>query len=338
LKRQLIDPVFIMSSERSGSNLLRTLLDNHSALYGPRAPQVMKTFEGILPYYANVNEKLPTKEIFEDMKQVVNHPFHDWKIDGGFAEVAPGGESFFDLWQGFYVEILSRTDAKSIVCKENNIFEFAFEILAAMPTAKFIYLYRDPRDVGASWMKVPLGFKNVNQASTNWHREQMACIKAIRNYNLPATLVSYEDLVEDTPGVMSRVLKDLNLEVEDACFQTEGSKNKDLKWNKYWENLDKPVMKKNAGKYKISLSGEEVKIIETRCKDSMAILGYERNNTDDWKSPAPNFIDKLYYSKFNKKKDVYKNKVVKAEVNAVLLDRAKLVNQIRNKRKSEWKA
>jgi len=306
MKRQLIDPVFIMSSERSGSNLLRTLLDNHSKLYGPRAPQLMKTFEGILPYYAALDDPLPMAKLFGDMKEVLNHKFHDWKVAGDCEEIAPAAESFFDLWP--------------------------------MPSAKFIYLYRDPRDVAASWMKVPLGFKNVNEAAVHWSKEQTKCLKVIKSFGLPAQMISYEALIENTPKEMTRLLEGLNLEIEEECFQTKSEKNKDLKWNKYWENLDKPVMNSNSGKYKISLSGEEIKIIETRCKDTMKILGYETHTDANWSAPAPSVIDKLYYSKFNKKKPLYKNKEVNAEVNEVLLDRAKVVREIRNLRKQEWKA
>jgi len=327
-----------MSSERSGSNLLRTLLDNHSELYGPRAPQLMKTFEGILPYYNGLDSNLPIPELFEDMKKVLNHQFHDWKVEGDLNYIAPEANNFFDLWQAFYDFDLKKHAASSIVCKENNIFDFAFEILNAMPSAKFLYLYRDPRDVAASWMKVPLGFKNVNEAAMNWHREQMKCIKAIKNFGLPVQLISYEALINNTPKEMTRLLEGLNLKVEEACFQTESTKNKDLKWNKYWENLDKPVMSSNSGKYKISLTGEEIKIIETRCQQSMKILGYELNTEANWQSPGPSFVDKLYYSKFNKKKPIYKNKVVDAKVNEVLLDRAKVVREIKNIRIKEWKA
>ena len=38
------DPIFIMSSERSGSNLLRILLSNHSRLAAPVAAQLLPIF------------------------------------------------------------------------------------------------------------------------------------------------------------------------------------------------------------------------------------------------------------------------------------------------------
>jgi len=302
VERKLINPIFIMSSERSGSNLLRTLLDNHSMLHGPKAPQILKTFEDILPFYDQMERGLSIsqkgiRELFDDIKAVLNHPFHDWAIDGEKDEIAPEAESFLDLWQSFYDFDLKRVNRAHVVCKENNIFDFAFQILKAMPTAKFLYLYRDPRDVAASWMKVPLGFKNVSQAATNWHQEQMKCIKAIKNYSLPATTISYEALINNTPKEMERILTFLGLNAEEACYQTDANKNTDLKWNKYWENLDKPVMKSNAGKYKISLSGEEVKIIETRCKESMGLLGYSLETDANWTTPPPNVADKIYYSK-----------------------------------------
>ncbi len=337
MKAKLKNPIFIISSERSGSNLLRTLLDNHPLLYGPLAPQLLKTFDDILPFYGSSIYDLNLDKLFEDMKSVLNHPFHDWKIEKEMNEITSDANSFMDLWQAFYAHDLERNKASHIVCKENNIFDFAFQILQAVPSSKFIYLYRDPRDVCASWMKVPLGFKNVNEAAMNWQREQMKSIKAIKNYSLPVQAISYESLIEDTPKEMTRLLEGLGLPVDPACFQTASEKNKDLKWNKYWENLDKPVMTTNKGKYKKSLSNEEIEIIETRCKEVMMLLGYELDTHANWESPAPAMIDKVYYTAIKKRKGKYVNKQVETQVNEVLLDRAKLVKEIRTKRKNEWK-
>ncbi len=96
-------------------------------------------------------------------------------------------------------------------------------------------------------------------------------------------------------------------------------------------------MANNFGKYKKSLSEEEIEIIETRCNDVMTILGYSKDTSANWKKPSPSVIDKLYYSNLNRKKSVYKNKNVSAEVNAVLMDRSKLVKEMIVKRKKEWK-
>ena len=56
--------VFIMSSERSGSNLLRSILDSHQDIAAPPALQLFRQFNRILPFYGS----LEIDENFELLK------------------------------------------------------------------------------------------------------------------------------------------------------------------------------------------------------------------------------------------------------------------------------
>ena len=73
-------PIFIMSSERSGSNLLRILLGNHSNISGPAAHQLLQTFYSQIPYYSPLSHRENLINLFEDFMAIVNHPYHSWNI------------------------------------------------------------------------------------------------------------------------------------------------------------------------------------------------------------------------------------------------------------------
>jgi hypothetical protein len=307
---RLTTPIFIVSSERSGTNLLRVLLDNHSEIHGPRAPQLLKTFSNAFPHYID-NGVLDDKKIWEDLIEQVNHPFIDWqvKIDQPLKE---GATNFLYFWDIVYDLKVRSTEKKYIACKENNLFDYLFELKTTYPKAKFIYLHRDVRDVCASWMKVPNGFKNISSAAQNWNKEQLKCIRAQRTFGLEMCAVSYEDLISDTPSVMKGVLDFIGVKVEPACFDTDKEKGKDVDWNVYWQNLGKGVMKENSKKYLKEFDVSEIQLIESRARESMKLLGYSRDTLGNWEAPKQpalfRLISRLAWG-FAKPK--YKNKLVR---------------------------
>jgi len=63
--------IILLASERSGSNLLRILLGNHSNILAPIAPHLMNIFYPIKHYYCNLIDR--QKNIRKDQaKNIVN--------------------------------------------------------------------------------------------------------------------------------------------------------------------------------------------------------------------------------------------------------------------------
>ena len=280
-------PIFIMSSERSGSNLLRSLLSNHSRLDAPTAPQLLPTFTELVGYYGSLDEKPPALQLMEDMLAVVNHPYYGWGLaaspDALWEYYSPS--SFLDIFHLIYTEHQRRYAKFRYVCKENRIFEYGAALHRHFPSGKFVYLYRDPRDIAASYQYTPAGPKSPYGAATKWEREQTRCRTIIQNLKLPTHHLSYEELVTDTENTISSLLVFLEEPVEDRCFQTMPEKNDSLTWNVYWENLAKPVQSTNTGKYKKIFRRQTINMIETLTTDSMKALGYPFETPANWQAP-----------------------------------------------------
>lgn len=331
---QLKAPIFIVSSERSGTNLLRVLLDNHSQVHGPRAPQLLKTFCRVFPHY-DLKVKAERDSLAEDFYRRVNHDFINWKLDSKetFQNLTESAH-LIDYWDLVYAAKLNKSGKSRIVCKENDLFDFAFQLNHHYPEARFIHLYRDPRDVCASWMKVPGGFSNLSQAAQNWDKEQLKCIQARETFGLQMYSISYEELIEDTPSAMKALLEGIGLELDTACYSTDKAKSEETDWNVYWENLGKGVLTNNAKKYKSELSEDEILLVETRTIESMKVLGYERETSGTWTAPEPKaawkFFNKMA-AKFATRKYRYKKVDQKDEL---LKDYAKGIKVINQRR---WK-
>jgi len=125
-ERLLQRPVFLLSSVRSGSTLLRVILDSHSALCAP-------------------------------------HELHlgdvQAKAKGWFAEHAMGDLGFDNneltalLWDRLLDEVLRRSGKKYLVEKTPNQVFRTKRLLEIWPDSRFVFLLRHPASILASWQE-----------------------------------------------------------------------------------------------------------------------------------------------------------------------------------------
>jgi len=327
-------PVFIISSERSGSNLLRVLLGNHSRISAPRALHLLITFYRISFYYDPLSVKENAKKLFDDFAAIAHHPYHFWNLsldfDAAYEKYRP--KNLLDVFNLFYSEYAAAESKERFVCKENNLFDFSGPLVDYYKDPVFIYLYRDPRDYVASWMNlpVPIGPKTAYSAATRWLREQDICADVISSVSAPVYTLRYEDLITDTKKHMTGILEFLDEPVEEACFEIREGTNSDLSWNVFWKNLNKPVIKQNFKKYTTSLSHPTLTMIETLTKEKMVTLGYTCETRTDWRKPSLFKYREVISSQLLE----YKRNRLNTETQQLLANRKTLVQTIVRKRKA----
>lgn len=329
-------PVFIISSERSGSNLLRTLLSNHSRLAAPVAAQLLPTFHTLAPYYGPLEERKNALRLISDMASVVNHPYYGWNLEVDGAELYGRYRpvAFLDFFTMFYVEKQQTSGKQRFVCKENDLFDFAFALRHYYKDAHFIYLYRDPRDVVASQVKAPFGPNTPYGAAQLWKREQVRCDVLLHTFQLPAHALSYESLIDNPARTMEGVLQFLEEPVEPACFRVETEKNETVDWNVAWKNLSRPIMKHNAGKYRALFARKTLDMIESITAYEMERLGYARDTEATWNRPPlfglRNTVMNWFRRRFRRGQH--------RETTAVLDSRNQLIRSIREERITQWRS
>ena len=279
-------PIFIVSSERSGSNLLRTLLGNHSNICCPRAPHLLKTFSRLHHLYWPGSNTENSIALLDDMISVANFELFDWQLTMSGQEIFERHRpsNLVSCFHAIYATYAQEVETNNFVCKENNLFDFVCQLERFYDSPKFIYLYRDPRDYVASWLKVPMLFKTPFHAAQNWAQEQSICLREFRGFGLPAHFVSYENLISDTPTTMAEILSFVGETVDERCFHVDSEKNKDQAGNPFLKNLSQQVDSRNQKKYRKQLSPSEIEVIETLTKREMVQLGYELESAANWKS------------------------------------------------------
>ena len=218
------DPVFVLCTGRSGSTLLRFLLDAHPDLACPPATKLPDALTRLTPLWSAI----------EALSQPVNG-------GNGTAErtaaAMSGVRHAMDLMIGSY---LSRRGKKRYCDKNLGTALYADALMRVYPEAKFICLYRHPMDVIASgieacpWGLANYGFEpyvaaapaNSVQALARYWADHTAAILAVED-GFPANChrVRYEDLVADPDAIAAEIFEFLGLPpvpgISARCFSSD---------------------------------------------------------------------------------------------------------------------
>jgi len=218
------DPVFVLCGGRSGSTLLRLLLDAHPDLACPPETKLPEIFGRLITLWSAM-EALPLSA--GGLNGATGVP----------AAVARGVRHTADLIVGPY---LARR-GKTRYCDKNLGSEYHVDaLLAVYPEAKFICLHRHPMDVIASGIEAcPWGLSNYGfepyvagapgnsvLALGRYWADHTAGILAVEE-RLPESChrVRYEDLVADPDAVTGEIFEFLGLPpvpgIADLCFSRE---------------------------------------------------------------------------------------------------------------------
>ncbi|MGH8867991.1 MAG: sulfotransferase family protein [Actinomycetes bacterium] len=187
--RLLERPVFIMSSVRSGSTLLRVLVNSHSQLYSPHELHLRDL---------RVNPK--TKYVRHAMAE----------LDADQSELE------YLLWDRVLHRDLMRHGKPTLVNKSPDDAFIWDRIVECWPDARFIYLFRHPAAIVDSW----------NRARDYWSREETAAdvlryaskIEEARR-SRPGVAVRYEDLTEDPERETRRICEYLEVAWEPGMLE-----------------------------------------------------------------------------------------------------------------------
>ncbi len=271
---------FLICSERSGSNFITKLMNGHPRICGPAPKHLINPVARNLFRYKNINNPENWEFLLKDITNLLNSKFSVWKKDFTYEDlkgISDVGDISTLIKNIFYSE--ARANGKQhVFIKENHIYEFVLFLENYYPEAKYIYLVRDPRDMALSWKKNPIHPGGVVNAAKQWKFDQQKnlFIHNILKYKNKSYLITYEELIKDTENVLIHLMDFMGLPYDRKMltfYEDELTKMNSQK-QVAWENLSKPVISNNRGKYLKELTLNEIKIIEKICYYEMLNIGY----------------------------------------------------------------
>ncbi len=274
------NPFFIIGSARSGTTLLRLMLNAHrEVVVPPESRFITELWKGE-----------PEIEVQTFLDALARHKrFETWDLPLGAVrreiadeELVPYADAIEAAYQAY-----ARLHGKSRWGDKTPRYIMDIPLLNELfPRAQFVHLIRDGRNVALSYADVPFGPKTVTSAAALWAKRVRAGCAAGRG--LPAGRyieIRYEDLVEDAAGEAKDLCEFLGLEFDPGMLDyTEGARDAVLtraaQFNPHV--TERPIAQTRS--WEQDMTDDQVELFEAVAGDVLSQLGYERRHPSPGRS------------------------------------------------------
>lgn len=274
--------VFMIGTQRSGSNLLRLMVNQAPSIAAPHPPHILERFTPLLPAYGDLRDESSFQQLVDDVVTLVEVNPVPWGVAFDRADIRRRcrDNSLVAVFGAVMDRMAESYGKQHWMCKSLANVHFLPEIerYFAEDDARYLYLYRDGRDVCLSFLKAVVGEKTAYHVARQWHVEQQLALECGRR--VPASrymALSYEELTSNPESTLRLLCRWLDIEFSPSMldFHESDEASKTAASGKLWENVKKPVMATNSKKWLKSLSAEEVVDFESVAGESLVQLGYE---------------------------------------------------------------
>jgi len=266
-----------IGTQRSGSNLLRLMLNEHPSISAPHPPHLVKIFSEILPNYGDLTDPDRRVHLATDMCQWVEANPVPWAgISLDARSIAKNSEDIYDIFLEIY-RAKMRVDEGKISCCKSMANLYYVRTIEERIRPFYIYIYRDGRDVAASFQRAIVGDKHVYPLAKKWDEQQMLSLSFLEQLKPDRyEKVSYEQLIQDPEAILRRICEKLGIPFDSNMQAYYYSKESisTASSGAMWGNVSKPVISGNSGNFRQRLNQEEIDIFEQVAKDSLSLLGY----------------------------------------------------------------
>lgn len=275
--------IFMVGEQRSGSNLLRLILNESSSIAAPHPPHILQRFMPLLPIYGDLNIDKSFKRLIDDVCRLVELNPVKWdKVKLNRKEILKRCEekSLISVYGAIMDLYAEAHDANAWMCKSMQNIHWSDDINRYFDNPKYIYLYRDPRDVTLSFTKAVIGDKHPYLIASQWNELQKLCITQLIQHGKETIFpISYENLLENPESIVKELCEFLDITFSNNMlnFHTSKEAERSAKSSSLWENLSQPIKSNNSKKYMTELTADQIEIIESITGKVMDTLGYERN-------------------------------------------------------------
>ena len=200
---------FVCGVTRSGTTLLRLMLDSHPEVAIPGethwVPKLIKAFER-------------SKQSGEDAADlVIDHKrWGDFHLDGEELReriVALRPVTAADAIRTFYLTYAEREGKSRYGDKTPGYVKEMRRIQRVLPEARFVHIIRDGRDVSLSHLRMNWGPESYPESARLWRNRIRKARKMAPSVNHYME-VHFEDLVADTEGALRRVCDFIELDFD----------------------------------------------------------------------------------------------------------------------------
>lgn len=274
-----VDPFYIIGTERSGSNLLRVILDAHPGIVVPHPPHVLRYFSPLSKGYGDLKVRRHRERLVRDVLRLVGTHIHpwSWSLDPERLVDQARPPDLAGIFAALYDQVLEQEPAHRWGCKSTFAIHHVDALLRRDPGARFLWLVRDPRDVAASSCRSVFSPSHPYLAAELWRDQQQLGLSL--EQALPSSTllrIHYESLLAEPEPQIRRILAFLEEPWDPAVLRFhEGTAARRARaLSRDWQNTASPILRGNTGRYRQHLTPRQTAMVEAVAWRPMIRLGY----------------------------------------------------------------
>lgn len=284
---------FIIGNPRSGTSLLRLMLNQHSEIIVPPEAGFMVYF---FNKYYRKNLKLAQnhKSCIKDIQN--SKKFNFWKLnlyESSINSKLQKTHSYLELCDKVYALYANQQKKKYLWIGDKNNFHIDYINLLSsnFPNCKFIHIVRDGRDIAASYNKLeklrkpdnsfyfPKIPKSVKDISINWKNNLNKIDEEFSKISENRTItIKYEDLVNKPVEILEIIMSYLGLKFDIKMLNYHHNNrlkfDEPIEFYDWKKNTFNPLSNKRVGTHLSVLSKSEIEIFESYSREKLEKFGY----------------------------------------------------------------
>lgn len=290
------EPIFVLGNPRSGTTLLRLMLNAHANIcIPPECGFIQWWFEKYQNWDSQNNNHEDVAAFISDLQ--TSKKIETWKLDGWLLAKIIQENKPVD-YAGlcamvYYTFSIQQNKTSKYWGDKNNFYIDSTELLQQLyPRGKYIMIIRDGRDVAVSYRSVekmntdsiykPKLPQSIEIIAESWKANNEKLLQFFNQSSIAHLIIRYEDLVQQPKDVLQNICNWLGLSFDENMLQYfERNKTRGdepaafLPWK--MKTLEAPDTDR-IGQYKTALSEIEIHQFETIASQLLSKFGYLKND------------------------------------------------------------
>ena len=263
-------PIFIVGGPRSGTTLLRNMLNRHPAIAICRETEFFHWIYKRRRTFGSLSDPGNRQRVVKQYLATQRMQRMRLDLEALGATLLQEATSYEAMFLSL-LRFFARAHGKRRYGEKTPHNALIAEMLSEWyPDAVVIHLLRDPRDAVASMLRMPWAPRSVVSNARTWLRFNLGGWRSRHRPNY--LLVRYEELVTEPEAQLRRICAFAGEEYSPAMLVPNWDPTAELFW---FQRAEEPVTTERLGKWRDELTPNQVALVEWVVGRYMKTFGYE---------------------------------------------------------------
>lgn len=281
---------FIIGNPRSGTTLLRLLLNAHSHIVAPPESGFLQWWHTKYSQWQQSDSQCEDKRASFIRDLLKSKKIEDWNLDARRLDqlIQTRQPENYGALTSLVYETYAMQEAKKpelVLDKNNYYIHYMKELREIWPQASFLFIIRDGRDVACSYLEIknlktdspykPDLPENIKDIASEWHNNNKQILQIMEELPNQSLLIRYEDLVQKPQENLSKILTFFGLQFQPAMLEFYKHNDEPASTLDWKKSTQTPIDTNSVGKFKHLLTKAQIEAFETIGGDMLRYGNYQ---------------------------------------------------------------